>query len=240
MFESGTTIRHIVAEDFRTAAVFQKYGIDFCCGGDRPVAEACRERGIDDRGLIADLEAATATTSDAPRFSAWDLALLMRYIVANHHGYVRGAVETLGAHTRKVADAHGDAHPEVREIARRFQAIADEMVSHMAREERVLFPYIRALEQAQRTGSPRPSAPFATVASPIAMMEAEHESAGQTMLAIRRLSGGYAPPADACTTFTVTYRELEAFEADLHRHVHLENNILFPRALAIEQGMPVR
>ena len=239
MRDTSTTIRSIVADDFRAAAVFQKYGIDFCCGGDRPVAEACRERGIDDDAVLADLEAATTTSSDVPRFSAWDLDFLANYIVTNHHAYVRRAVETIGAHTARVAEVHGQHHPEVLEIKSLFQAVADEMVQHMAKEERVLFPYIAALAGAGR-GGPVPRAPFGTIANPIRMMEAEHASAGDAMATIRQLSGDFTPPPDACTTFKVTYQELREFEADLHRHVHLENNILFPKALELERKLNAR
>jgi regulator of cell morphogenesis and NO signaling len=235
MLDTTTTIRSIVADDFRAAAVFERHGIDFCCGGHRPVAEACSERGIDPATLALELDTALASAGpDVPRFNTWDLDLLTGYIVANHHGYVREAVETLRVHTRKVADVHGDNHPEVRTIADRFEALAAELSGHMAREEQVLFPYVNGLAQARR-GGPVPSAPFGTVNNPIRMMEIEHQSAGDEMASIRTLSGGYAPPADACTTYKVTYRELQAFEADLHRHVHLENNILFPKALPLER-----
>lgn len=235
MFDSQTTIRDIVADDYRAAAVFQKHGLDFCCGGNRAVADACREKGIDAAVVTAELEAALAPANDQPRAAAWDLDVLADHIVASHHGYVRAAIETIGAHTRKVSEVHGERHPEVVEVALRFAAIAAEMTAHMAKEERVLFPYIKALAAARREGGPAPRAPFGSIANPIRMMEAEHQSAGDTMAAIRRLSGGYAPPADACATYRVTYKELEAFEADLHRHVHLENNILFPRALDLER-----
>jgi regulator of cell morphogenesis and NO signaling len=236
MFSAQSTIGRIVADDFRTAAVFQKHGIDFCCGGNRPVADACAERGVDQLLLVQELEAAAASGPDVPRFNAWDLEFLTRYIVTNHHAYVRQAIETIGAHTSKVADVHGEHHPETREIAGLFRAIADEMTGHMAREERVLFPYIDALAAARR-GGPMPVAPFGTVANPIRMMEHEHESAGATMAAIRRLSADYVPPADACTTYQVAWKELLAFEADLHQHVHLENNILFPKALELERTL---
>lgn len=235
MFDANTTIRQIVADDYRAAAVFQKHGLDFCCGGNRPVADACQEKGIDARAVTSDLAAALAPASDQPRVNTWELDFLADYIVNNHHAYVRSAIETTGAHARKVATVHGERHPETVEIAARFDEIAAEMTSHMAKEERMLFPYIKALAVAAREGTPAPRAPFGSVANPIRMMEAEHQSAGDTMAAIRRLSGGYAPPEDACTTYQVTYQELEAFEADLHRHVHLENNILFPRALGLEQ-----
>jgi regulator of cell morphogenesis and NO signaling len=230
---ASQTIRDIVVEDFRAAAVFQKHGIDFCCGGNRAVAEACRERGIENQVVLDELEAALEPSGDLPRFNSWDLDFLANYIVANHHAYVRGAIETLRKHTTRVAEVHGERHTEVNAIAEQFAAIAGEMTHHML-EERILFPYITTLATAARTGRPLIPAPFGTAANPIRMMEAEHESAGATMAVIRRLSGGYTPPADACTTFKVTYLELEAFEADLHRHVHLENNILFPKALKLE------
>jgi regulator of cell morphogenesis and NO signaling len=237
MLDSTTTIATIVAADFRAAAVFERHRIDFCCGGRRPVVEVCRERGVDPASLAGELEAALAQAGpDAPRFAAWDLDVLTGYIVANHHGYVRQATDTLRAHTRKVADVHGENHPEVRLIADRFEALATELSSHMVREEQVLFPYIDGLAQARRGGAV-PAAPFGTVENPIRMMETEHQSAGGEMDSIRKLSGGYEPPADACTTFKVTYHELRGFEADLHRHVHLENNILFPKALALERSL---
>lgn len=231
MFDPSVTIRSIVADDYRAAAVFQKHGIDFCCGGNRSWTDACEAKGVDTRRVAADLDAATATAADVPRFNAWELDFLIDYIVTNHHAYVRQAIETIGAHTRRVAEVHGDNHAEVKDIAAHFAAIAVEMTSHMEKEERMLFPHIRALVQAARDGAPRPAAPFGSVANPIRMMEREHESAGATLAAIRQLSGDYTPPEDACTTYRVTYQELHAFEADLHRHVHLENNILFPKAL---------
>ena len=237
MLDSTTTVGSIVADDFRAAAVFERHGIDFCCGGQRPVIEACRERGVDAAALARELETALAQAGpDAPRFNAWDLDVLTGYIVANHHGYVRHAIDTLRAHTRKVADVHGDNHPEVRLIADRFETLAAELISHMYIEEQVLFPYIDGLAQAGRGGGV-PRAPFGTVQNPVRMMELWHQSAGEEMETIRTLSGGYEPPADACTTYRVTYQELQAFEADLHRHVHLENNILFPKAVSLERGV---
>jgi regulator of cell morphogenesis and NO signaling len=237
MLEPNSTIREIVADDYRAAAVFQRHGLDFCCGGNRPVADACQEAGIDAAAVMSELEQLTAPATDQPRVTSWPLDFLADFIVSNHHAYVRSAIETIGVHARKVASVHGENHPETVEIARRFEEIAAEMTSHMAKEERILFPYIRSLALAERNGEAPPPAPFGTIANPIRMMEAEHQSAGDTMAAIRRLSRGYQPPEDACTTYKVTYKELEAFEADLHRHVHLENNVLFPRALQLEQGV---
>jgi regulator of cell morphogenesis and NO signaling len=237
---NAATIRDIVADDFRAASVFQRHRIDFCCGGDRPLGEACREKGVDERLVIAELETVTAAPGDVPRFNAWDLDFLANYIVTNHHAYVRRAIETIGAHTQKVASVHGERHPETVRIAAHFAAVAEDMAQHMAKEERVLFPYITRLAEAARSGQPMPAAPFGTVANPIRMMEVEHKAAGDLMAAIRELSGDFAPPPDACTTYGVTYKELEEFEADLHRHVHLENNVLFPKALELERSLARR
>jgi regulator of cell morphogenesis and NO signaling len=235
MLDSATTtVRAVVADDFRAASVFERHGIDFCCGGNRLIADACREVGVDETALRAELESALAVAQPGlPRFSAWGLDFLTGYIVTNHHAYVRQAIGTLRAHTRKVAEVHGERHPEVVAIADRFEGVAREMTQHMAKEEQMLFPYINALVAASRGGR-APLAPFRDVANPIRTMEIEHQAAGDELAAIRKLSGNYTPPADACSTFQVTYKELQAFEADLHQHVHLENNILFPRALLLE------
>jgi regulator of cell morphogenesis and NO signaling len=239
MLNREMTIRSVVADDYRAAAVFERHGIDFCCGGNRPIAEACRERGTDDRQVVAELEAALASAQDQPRFAAWDLDFLATYIVNNHHAYVRQAVGPMQAHTHKVAEVHGEHHPEVKEIAQRFDLVVADLTAHMAKEERMLFPYISRLSAAARGGE-LPVAPFGTIANPIGEMEIEHKNAGDHLAAIRTLSGGFVPPSDACTTFKVTYQELQAFEADLHRHVHLENNILFPRAIDLERELRQR
>jgi regulator of cell morphogenesis and NO signaling len=232
-----TTIRDIVAEDFRAAAVFQRYGLDFCCGGARSVLDACREKGLDAAAVLTDLQATCgAEASGTPRFATWDIPTLINYIVGNHHAYVRRAIPTLLAYTEKIAAVHGERHPELGQIARLFAGVADEMTSHMFKEERILFPYIQSLHESVQQQRGVPPCPFGTVGNPIRMMEMEHESAGSAMARIRELSGGYEPPADACTTYRVSLEELKAFEDDLHAHVHLENNILFPRAIALEEG----
>jgi regulator of cell morphogenesis and NO signaling len=168
MIDNSTTIRDIVAADFRAASVFERHGIDFCCGGSRPVADACRELDIDPQELEAELRAAIASVQPGlPSFDSWDLDLLTGHIVGNHHSYVRQAIPRLLARTRKVADVHGERHPEARLIAGTFERIAAELMQHMAKEERLLFPYIDALAGAAR-GGPVPSAPFGSVANPIA------------------------------------------------------------------------
>jgi len=229
-----STIGDIVASDFRTAAVFQRHGIDFCCRGNRSVGDACRDGGIGAEELLRQVADATASpAAGGPRFNAWDVGMLASYIVANHHEFVRQTIPPLLTHTRKIASVHGSTHPELPEVAALFTGVADEMTSHMTKEEEILFPYIAGLAvPAGRQG--RPSSPFGTVRNPIRMMEAEHESVGGAMARIHELTAGYRIPDDACTTYRVCLQELEAFEHDLHEHVHLENNILFPKAVRLE------
>jgi regulator of cell morphogenesis and NO signaling len=232
-----TTIREIVASDYRTAAVFQRYGLDFCCNGCRTVEQGCRDAGVDADVVINDLERLLGTpAAGVPRYDTWDARTLVAYIVDNHHNFVRGAVPPLLQHTEKVSAVHGGRHPELVHIARLFARVADEMTDHMMKEERILFPFIAALETAAHNGGVAPDAPFGTVDNPIRMMEAEHRFVGDAMAEIRHLTSNYTIPADACATYRVCFQELEAFERDLHQHVHLENNVLFPKASALEAG----
>ena len=229
-----TSVRDIVAEDFRAAAVFERFGIDFCCGGRRTLGEACRDRHVNPLDVLAEVnEACDRQDTTTPRFAKWGPDALVAYIVGHHHGYVRRALPSIVAHTRKVAASHGASRPELKEIAAIFEEVADEMTAHMAKEEQVLFPYIEKLDSAVRLREPVPVAAFSSVEKPIAMMEHEHEHAGLAMARIRELSKNYALPEGACTTYTVCFRELEEFERDLHVHVHLENNVLFPKARAL-------
>ena len=232
-----TTVGEIVAADFRTAAVFQQFGIDFCCGGGHTLVEACRHRDLDTDVVLTAVERACEQPGSAPRFDAWPPEELIGHIVATHHAYVRRALPSLLGFTQKIAAVHGGRHPELSEVARITADIADEMTSHMAKEERVLFPYIAALSTAVRNGLPAPPAPFGPVDNPIRMMEEDHEATGAAMARIRALTSDYTVPSDGCTTYRVCLQELNAFERDLHAHVHLENNILFPAARTL--AMPV-
>lgn len=238
---SARTIGEIVTDDFRAAAVLERYGLDFCCGGSRTLDEACHDQGVDPAHVAAELRSlATLAPHRAVRFADWPLDALVHHILVRHHTYVRSALPVLVAHTRKIAEVHGARSPELREVAQRFAAVADEMTQHMAKEEEILFPYIRALVEAERRGTRVGGSPFGTVANPIRMMEHEHEHAGSEMHVIRELTGGYVPPDFACATYRVCLRELEEFERDLHQHVHLENNILFPAALRLEEEIGSR
>jgi regulator of cell morphogenesis and NO signaling len=236
----ATTIREIVANDFRTAAVFQRFGLDFCCNGSRTVQQGCRDAGADELALIRELgHVMTAPAGATPRFATWEPAALVSYIVANHHAFVRQAIPPLLQHTRKIAEVHGDRHTELPHIARLFARVADEMRDHMMKEEQVLFPFILSLADAAQTGRPAPQPPFGSVANPIRTMEHEHRFVGDAMAEIRSLTDGFRAPGNACATYRVCLQELEAFEADLHAHVHLENNILFPKAVELESGARV-
>lgn len=232
-----TTVKDIVLNDFRAAAVFERHGIDFCCKGGVSLESACAERGIDPAIVRRELEGLPAGEDAQERPERWELDALAGHIVSKHHRYVRNILPSLLAHTAKVASVHGERHPEVVEIARLFEEVGAEMTSHMYKEEMMLFPYITMLAAAKRAGASAPRAPFGTIANPIRMMEAEHASAGGAMQRIRELSANYEPPADACTTYRVSYQELRQFELDLHAHVHLENNILFPGAMALEAAL---
>lgn len=233
------TIRDIVAGDYRTAAIFQRYGIDFCCRGNRTVEQACGEAGLAADAVQRDLEDATALpqVGCAPRFNEWDLNTMIDHIVSKHHAFVRAEMPVIQAHAAKVARVHGPRHPEMVRVAEIFDGVVEEMTGHMMKEEHILFPYIARLETSVESGEGVPPAPFGTVENPIRMMEHEHESAGNALAELRRLTNGYRPPQDACGTFIVLLQALEAFEEDLHRHVHLENNILFPKALQYESGV---
>ncbi|SRR6266540_1223885 len=234
---SDTTIREIVATDYRTAAVFQRYGLDFCCNGCRTIEQGCREAGADEGALLRDLETVlNAAAGIAPQFDSWTPSALVNHIVAKHHAYVREAIPPLLEHTRKIAAVHGERHSELVHIARLVERVAGEMIGHMEKEEKILFPFIVDLAHAAQRGEPIPRPPFGTVENPIRMMENEHRFVGDAMAEIRLLTDGYRLPEEACTTYRVCFQELEAFEADLHAHVHLENNILFPKAVAIEGG----
>jgi regulator of cell morphogenesis and NO signaling len=226
-----THVSDIVADDFRAAAVFERLGIDFCCGGRRSLREACGERHVNLLDVLAEItEACERQSADTPHFADWPPDVLIAYIVSRHHTYVRRVLPAIVAHTCKVAAAHGASRPELSQVEAIFAEVADEMTSHMAKEEGVLFPYINRLAIAGRLGEPVPAAPFGSVDRPIAMMEDEHENAGRAMARIRELTRNYSLPTGACTTYVTCFRELDEFERDLHVHVHLENNVLFPKA----------
>ncbi len=233
-----STIKQIVTDDYRAASVFEKYSLDFCCKGGVTIDQACAEHNFDPMPVFEALEKLRQEPdSGGHTFAEWGPDELITYIVNVHHAYVREAIPVISAHTRKVASVHGANHPEVIQIARHFEEVAAELWSHMMKEEKMLFPYATALVQAKKNGVRIEPPPFGSVQNPIRMMEAEHQSAGDALYAVRALSGNYTPPEDACTTYRVSFSELQHFERDLHEHVHLENNILFPKVLELEREL---
>lgn len=236
-----TIVGELVAKDYRTAAVFQSFGIDFCCKGGRSVEDACTSRQVSATEVVNALAAATRTQAEsAPDFNAWPLDLLADYIEKTHHRYVERRISEIMPFLSKVARVHGERHPELLDIERQFSASAGELTMHMRKEELVLFPYIRKMVAADLAGDGVSPPPFGSVANPIAMMHQEHDTEGERFRQIDALSGGYTPPDDACNTYRVTFSMLQEFEADLHRHIHLENNILFPKAMVMEERLSAR
>jgi len=230
------TVGEIVATDLRAASVFEHFGIDFCCGGRRSLADACRAAGVDPGAVRAALDSIAAEITDADaEVGQWPLGRLIDHIVSTHHAYVRVAMHTIAHQLATVARVHGGRHPELARVAAAFDELQYGLQHHLTKEEQVLFPYIREL--ATRVEGHPIVSPFGTVANPIRMMEREHGECGDGLRRIRELTNGYALPADGCMTYRAAFEELVRFERDLHRHVHLENNVLFPQAIALEQQL---
>ncbi len=229
---ASATVGDIVAGDYRTAVVFERHDIDFCCGGARTLAAACAEKSLDPAALGRELEAATASAPARPDrdYASWTLTRLIDHLRAIHHAYVRANAPQTGAYARKIADVHGEHHPELAQIAAAFDDMTARLMLHLAEEEEVVFPAIKRAEAAARAGADPAAEDAAAIAGGIAALVREHDEVGATLHDIRDLALGYGLPADACATYALTWQRLQAFEADLHKHVHLENNILFPRA----------
>lgn len=228
------SVGEIVAEDYRKAAVFERHGIDFCCGGSRNVRDACDSAGVDYATVAQSLSAVGSPTGPASQqteMADWELHRLADHIVEKHHTYVRESTPLLREFADKIAQVHGVRHPELLRIRDLVDALLGELEEHMEEEESVLFPRIAALSSPEHR---RDGNEVRTATTPL---EDDHDRAGTLMKEIHRLSDGFSPPEDACATYRATYAKLAEFEADLHRHVHLENNILFPRAAAAEAAL---
>ena len=235
------TVRDYAIETPQTIPVFEKLGIDFCCGGNRPLEDACAAANLNLDEVLRSLETAMATPvrPSERELRAGSLAELTAHIVRTHHAFVRREIPQIESLAEKVSTKHGPNHPELLHIRSIFRGVAQELLMHMMKEESVLFPYIERMEEAVIEGRPVLPPPFGAIANPVRMMEQEHESAGAALKAMREASHDYAAPQDACASYQAFYRELDAFEKDLHQHIHLENNVLFPRALEMEtSGRP--
>ena len=233
-------IGELVAQDYRTAAIFNAHGIDFCCRGSRIVNDVCDQKKINKQQLENQLQQVfTEKTTGEPDFRAWPLDLLADYIEKTHHRYVSEKSPVLQQFLTKLCKVHGERHPELFTIHEAFNDLAKELASHMKKEELILFPFIRKMINHKITHQPLEKPHFGSVENPINMMEHEHTEAGELLQVIEKNTNGYTPPADACNTYRVTFAMLKEFEEDLHKHIHLENNILFPKAIALEKEQDV-
>lgn len=239
--ENEETLGEIAVKDLRKVEIFKKYGLDFCCGGKKTVKEACAEKGIDVTKVEQELQQAenvAPISSYKPLpYDDWSLDFLADYIVNTHHSYVKKTSPDLSAYSIKVAKVHGDSHPELIKINELVQEIVDEMSHHMKEEEQVVFPYVKRLVS-YKNGIEKPNIKdSANIQKPITKMEMEHELVGGNMEQIRALTNNYTLPEDACASYSFLFKMLQDFESDLHLHVHLENNILFPKAIELEKSL---
>lgn len=235
MIGSASTLRSIALEKPATIRVFERFHLDYCCGGNRPLAEACAEKGIAMEDVVAALAEATGSKADEQDLAQATLTALMRHIVQTHHAYIRSELPQLQSMAERVAEKHGPTHPECTSVQRNLAQLADELMLHLNKEERILFPYIEDLERSHNQDGAPCSACFGSVENPIQAMIQEHESAATLLGEMRAATHGFVPWPGACPTTVGLYYGLDAFERDLHRHVHLENNLLFPRAIALER-----
>ncbi|MGA7850270.1 MAG: iron-sulfur cluster repair di-iron protein [Terriglobales bacterium] len=237
-FTTEKTVRELALENPAATRVFEKLGIDYCCGGNKTLEEVCRAANLNTKHVLDSLEMTEQSARAVHEDNNWQtraLADLIAHIKSTHHKYTREEIARLGPLFDKVCCVHGRNHPELLQIRGIFQGLTQELTTHLMKEEMVLFPYIVRMEEATIEKEPIVPAAFGTVQNPISMMEHEHGSAGNALRVMRQASNGYAAPADACLSYQTLYKALAAFETDLHQHIHLENNILFPRAVAMEK-----
>lgn len=228
---AGKTIGEFVAEDYRTAEVFERHGIDFCCGGNVALAVACQRKGVDPALILRDIEAAKREPMErSQNFAAWELSFLADYIVTVHHAYIKETAPQIALYARKVSEVHGIRHPEVKEVAAIFDKVATDLAVHLREEEEIFFPAVKRADSAGKSGKRPGQQDIDIIRVDLARLRQEHEEVGDAIHTIRHLANDFVTPEDACNTYAVTYQKLKEFEDDLHKHVHLENNILFLKA----------
>jgi len=228
------TVAQIVTENIKTSDVFKRNGIDFCCGGDVNIADICDTQGLNFQKIEKEIETALAINSSTHDFNSWNLEFLIDYIINTHHTYVKNNFDLLLEYTNKVASVHGENHPEVIRINRLTEALVGDLRPHLEKEERILFPYIKHLIEI-KSKNERVTNPG--IQSPITVMKKEHDIAGDVVKEIAEISNNYSAPEGACNTYLATYAKLEEFQNDLFQHIHLENNILFPKAISLEDEL---
>lgn len=221
----------IVTENYHAAGVFREYGIDFCCGGGKPLNQVCEKNGIPVDEVLIKLEKISLNTeTESQNYKDWEPNFLIDYIINVHHSFVRNKTDEISAYAAKVASVHGENHPENIDIFKKFVTLANEMIEHLEAEESTVFPLIKSISTKLNNGENLLETEKDKLRGQLSLMVDDHDGAGQLMADIRSLSHNYTPPADACRTYQILYQNLAGFEEDLHKHVHLENNILFKKA----------
>lgn len=236
--ETPETIGEMVVRDYRKAQVFKKLGIDFCCGGKKTVEEVCKTKGLDIDRVKSELESVSSEAEQTGNdYDNWKLDFLVDYIVNTHHEYVKTNVPFITELANKVSSVHGQHHPVVVKVAEIFNRLGKDLSLHLMKEESIVFPFIKGLILDEKAGTTSRSPAFDSIQTPTQLMEVEHEQAGEDMAEIRSITDNYTLPLDACTSYKVLYKNLQQFENDLFNHVHLENNILFPKGIALERKL---
>lgn len=226
---SQKPVGQIVAEDYRASQVLRSYGLDFCCGGGRTLEKACNAKKINLDEVVSELKALELADNTEDNYNEWTLDFLVDYIVNNHHSFVRKMLPELNFYAEKVARVHGERDPELYDILQNVRMLQSEMLGHLQKEEEELFPQVKEMVQQKKTGSVK--------AAIVEALKDEHDKAGELMAQIEALTNGFNPPENACASYRVLFQNLEGFQKDLHKHVHLENNILFPKALQLENRL---
>jgi regulator of cell morphogenesis and NO signaling len=233
---TATTLADLAATSLAAVRTLERYGLDYCCGGKQPFDEACAAKGLNPETLMSEIESAARAGEPGRDWQTAPLHELTSHIVATHHEYLKLELPALGARIDKVLSVHGGKDPEtLPRLAQVFAGLRDELEMHMHKEEVILFPFIEEYSRAEAQGRPIPPVPFGSIANPIGVMESEHDAAGAALAEIRSLTRNFELPDYACTTVRALWEGLQALETDLHIHIHLENNILFPRAIALER-----
>ena len=234
MINSEMTVREVAAQVPESTRLFETLKIDYCCGGNRPLTDACVSAGLEVENVMQMLTALGEPEPGAVDVQKLSPTELIKHIVETHHTFTKSELQRIQSLTEKVIDAHGAKHPELLKVSELFQRLCADLKPHMFKEEHVLFPYIAATEEAEKKGQPVPFAPFGTVKNPIRMMMMEHDTAGDILRELRAVTTDYRVPSDVCISYQTLYQALEGLEKDLHQHIHLENNVLFPKALKLE------
>ncbi len=234
---SQTLISDIVTENYETAAIFKKYKVDFCCNGNRTLFELSEDSDIDLKSLIDEVESIVKRKTVDYDYTDWDIDFLSDYIYQNHHRYIERQIPEIKSYLEKICRVHGEKHPELFEIDKLFSKSAGDLVLHMKKEELILFPYIKKIAKSSRSASKLETPSFISVENPIKMMHEEHNDEGERFREIAKLSNDYTPPKSACSSYKIAFKLLQEFEEDLHKHIHLENNILFKKAIVQEEQL---